>query len=315
MKLRSHGRFDYSPITDRPDFEWPGGRRLALYVAVCIEHFPYNESGLGLSYSPGLPHPNTYNWGWREYGNRVGGFRLLEAMTEYGVAPTALVNAACYEHCPQLLQAYAAASGEMVAHGITNSVHPNERDAEGQREEVRAVYETMSEGDGRPPAGWMSPGANPGEQTEDLLAEHGFRYTLDWPIDQQPVWLRTDGGSLLAVPYPHEVNDVPMIVFHHGSSRDFADMVIDEVDEMLDQSADQALVCGITVHTFIAGQPFRLRQFRRALERIAALEDRIWITTAGAVADHYASLFPPPEPGPGWQGHGAAGAPAGPGGG
>lgn len=300
MRLPSHGRFDYSPITDRPDFEWPGGRRLALYVAVCIEHFAYNESGIGLSYSPGLPHPNTYNWGWREYGNRVGGFRLLDLLTEHGIPPTALVNAACYEHCPELLDKYAAAGGEMVGHGVTNSVHPNQRDPEDQREEIRNVYEAIAGGSGRAPAGWMSPGANPSAITEDMLAAQGFRYTMDWPIDDQPTWINTDGGSLLAMPYPHEVNDVPMIIFHNGSSRDFADMVIDTVDEMLDQSAAQPLVCGITVHTFIVGQPFRLRQFRRALEHIASLEERIWITTAGAVADHYGSLFPPPEPGPGW---------------
>lgn len=286
--LPSHDRFPYSPITERADFSWPGGRRLALYVAVCIEHFPYGEGGLGLSYSPGLPHPNTYNWGWREYGNRVGGFRLLAALGDVGVPPTALVNGECYEHCPQLLAAYREAGAEFVAHGRTNGQHPNELAEDEERAMIAGVRDAIRNADGTPPRGWMSPGANPSAHTEDLLAEAGFTYTLDWPIDDQPTWMSTRGGPLLSVPYPHEVNDVPAIAMHHAGAAQFADMVVDTVDEMLEQSEHQPLVCGIVVHTFIVGHPYRLRRFRTALERIAAVRDRLWITTPGEIADFYA---------------------------
>ena len=286
--LPSHDRFPYAPITERPAFTWPEGRRLALYVAVCIEHFPYGEGGLGLSYSPGLDHPNTYNWGWREYGNRVGGFRLLEALTSVGVAPAALVNGECYEHCPQLLDAYRRAGAEFVAHGRTNGQHPNGLGEDEERAMIAGVRDTMLRAESTPPRGWMSPGANPSAHTEDLLAEAGFAYTLDWPIDDQPTWMATRSGPLLSVPYPHEVNDVPAIAMHDAGAAQFADMVVDTVDEMLEQSEQQPLVCGIVVHTFIVGHPFRLRRFRGALERIAAVRDRLWITTPGAIADFYA---------------------------
>ena len=121
--LASHGRFAYSPITARPDFTWPGGKRLALYVAVCVEHFPYNEGGLGLPYSPGLQHPNTYNWAWREYGNRVGGFRLADTLAASGIRPGVLLNTECYEHCPELVAAYRALGGELVGHGLGRKLH------------------------------------------------------------------------------------------------------------------------------------------------------------------------------------------------
>ena len=290
--LPSHGRFPYSAITERPDFTWPEGKRLALYVAVCIEHFSYNAGGLGLSYSPGLAHPNTYNWAWREYGNRVGGFRLLGDLVGHGIRPTALVNSECYEHCPELLAAYREAGSEFVGHGGTNSQHPNGLSEDDERAMVREVRDTIADGEGAPPQGWMSPGANPSERTEDLIAECGFRYTMDWPMDDQPAWLATRGGPLLSVPYPHEVNDVPAITMHDLSAGGFAQMTIDTVDEMLEQSKDQPLVCGITVHTFIVGQPFRLRRFRDSLAHIAGLADRIWLTTAGDVAEHYARQFP-----------------------
>lgn len=291
--LPSHNRFPYSPITERKDFSWPEGRRLAVYVAVCIEHFPYNEGGLGLSYSPGLAHPNTYNWGWREYGNRVGGFRVLDMLNGVGIRPTALVNSECYEHCPQLLQAYRDVGTEFVGHGRTNGQHPNGLDEDAERAVIREVRDVMQRAEGVAPRGWMSPGANPSANTEDLLAELGFTYTLDWPIDDQPTWMTTRGGPLMSVPYPHEVNDVPAIVLHDTSAADFADMAVDTIDEMLEQSAHQPLVCGITIHTFIVGHAYRLRRFRAALEHIAAARDDIWFTTPGDIADYYAREIDP----------------------
>jgi allantoinase len=290
--LPSHGRFPYRPIVGRPDFTWPGGRRLAVYVALCVEHFSYG-SGLGLALSPGLSHPNSYNWGWREYGNRVGGWRLIELFDDHALPLSVLLNSACYDHCPELIAAFRSRGDEIVAHGRTNSEHQNGMSEGDERALIREVTEAILRHEGKPPKGWMSPGAHPSRVTEDLLAEAGYRYTLDWPIDDQPVWMKTRGGPLLSVPYPHEVNDVPMIVLHDGSSSDFADIAIDSFDEMLRQAKGQPLVLGITIHTFIVGQPFRIRQFRRVLEHIKANAGEVWFTTAGAVADHYAGLFPP----------------------
>ena len=287
--LPSHNRFAYSPITARAPFLWPGEKRLAVYVAICIEHFSYAEGGLGLSYSPDIPHPNTYNWAWREYGNRVGGWRLLDVYREAGIAPTVLVNAACYEHCPELLGAYRDLGAEFVGHGRTNSQPPNGLRDDAHRELIHSVTETMTKYEGRPPAGWMSPGANPGRKTEDFLAEFGYHYTLDWPLDEQPVALSTEHGQIWAIPYPHEVNDVPMIAFHHGSSRAFADMVTDSFDELLEQSHSASLVYGIVVHSFIVGQPHRLRHFRRALQHIVANSSDVWFTTPNEIATYYES--------------------------
>jgi hypothetical protein len=294
--LPSHRRFDYSAITTRAGFTWPEERRLAVYIALCMEHFSYGEGGLGLSYSPGLPHPNTYNWAWREYGNRVGGWRLLDLFRDLGLRPAVLLNTACYDHCPDLVAAYRELGAEIVGHGRTNSTHPNDLAEEDERAVVREVFEAISHHEGRPPAGWMSPGANPSARTEDLLAETGYRYTLDWPMDDQPVWMRTASGPLLSVPYPHEVNDVPTVVLHHATAPSFESAIVDNLDEMLAQSEGQALVCGITIHTFIVGQPFRLRRFRAALEHLLELPG-VWLTTPGEIADHYTALHPPPEGG------------------
>lgn len=291
--LPGHGRFPYQAIVGRPDFDWPGGKRLAVYFALCVEHFAYG-SGFGLALSPGLSHPNSYNWGWREYGNRVGGWRLIDLFDGYQLPMSILLNTACYEHCPDLIAAFRARGDEIVAHGRTNSEHQNGMTEEAERALIREATDAIAEHEGSPPKGWMSPGAHPSARTEDLLAKAGYAYTLDWPIDDQPVWMNTGGGPLLSVPYPHEVNDVPMIVLHDGSASDFADMAIDSLDEMLDQSRAQPLVLGITIHTFIVGQPFRIRQLRRVLDHFTANATDVWFTTAGAVAEHYAGRFPAP---------------------
>jgi len=294
VPLPDHGRFPYAAIVDRPAFSWPEGRRLALYVAVAIEHFPYGEGALGLSYSPGIPQPNTYNWAWREYGNRVGGFRLLEALGAAGIPPTVLLNTAAYEHCPQLIAAYRQAGAEFVGHGVTNAVHPNDQDEDEERGTLAEVWAAIDRAEGSPPGGWMSPGANPSRRTEDLLAECGYRYTLDWPHDEQPHWMATAAGPLLSVPYPHELNDVPAIVLHDATGDQFAEMIVAAAEELYEQSAGRPLVCGIVAHTFIAGQPHRLRPLRAALRHVAGLGEGLWLTTPGRIADAYENEVPAP---------------------
>lgn len=292
--LPSHDRFKYSPIVKRPGFSWPDGKRLAVYVALAVEHFAYNAMGLGASYSPGIPHPNTYNWAWREYGNRVGGWRLIELFDELKLPMGALVNSECCEHCPELLDVLRSRGDEIIAHGRTNSLHPNGLPLAEEREMIENVTATFAKAHDQRPLGWMSSGANPSDKTEDLLAQAGYTYTLDWPMDDQPTWMRTQHGPFLSVPYPHEVNDVPMIMLHDGTANAFADMVVDNFDEMLVQSKSQPLVYGITIHTFIMGQPYRLRKFRQALEYMKKAGADVWFTTPGKIADHYAKVIPAP---------------------
>lgn len=285
-------RLSYRPITDRPSFAWPGDKRLAVYFAVCVEWFAYGP-GKGIALSPGLSPPDTYNWGWREYGNRVGGFRLIDLFDTHQLPMSVLLNTDCYRHCPELVAAHRGRSDEIVAHGRTNAEHQNGLSEAEERTLIREATDAIASAEGRAPAGWMSPGAHPSARTEDLLAEAGYRYTLDWPVDDQPVWLRTTAGPLLSIPYPHEVNDVPMIVLHHGAAGTFADMIVDQFDELLAQSARQPLALGITLHSFIAGQPFRIRQLRRALEHMKARADDVWFTTAGAIAESFAAQVHP----------------------
>jgi hypothetical protein len=289
--LRSHDRFPYSPITKRPEFSWPDGRRLAVHVCLNLEHFAYGE-GLGVSYSPGLPHPNTYNWAWREYGNRVGVWRLLEMFDEFKLPASLLLNSEVYDHCPEVVAAFRARGDEVIGHGRTNSEHQNDFDEVGEKKLIDEVTAAIERHEGKKPAGWLSPGVNPSNVTPDLLQEAGYRYILDWPMDDQPVWMRTRKGRILSLPYPQEVNDIPMIVLHHGTAEAFADMIIGNYNEMQRQSRRQSLVYGIALHAFIVGQPFRLQALRRAFEQMRKADAGSWFTTTGAIADHFTAVVP-----------------------
>lgn len=286
--LPDHGRFPYRPITRRAPYEWPGGARLAVYLALNLEHFAFGE-GLGAMIGPASPQPDVLNHAWREYGNRVGAWRCLELFDQLALPSAALVNTALYDHCPELVAACVARGDEIVGHGHSNAERQGVLDEASERELLQLCRDRVRQHSGSEPAGWLSPWISESRLTPDLLAETGYRYTLNWCHDDQPTRLATrDGQGLWAIPYPQELNDIPMIVGRQLDGKDFAQMIVDNFDEMLDQSRQQALVMGIALHPYLVGQPYRLRHLRRALQHLVAARDsgQVWFTTPGAICRH-----------------------------
>lgn len=280
--LRHHGRYEYSPITRRADYHWPGGRRLAVYLGFNIEHFEFG-AGLGAALGPRTPEPDVLNYAWRDYGNRVGVWRCLELFEALRLPAGVLINTALYDYCPEVIEAFVRRGDELIGHGHTNSERQGEMREDEERSLLQQCFSTIKDRSGQAPRGWLSPWISESLATPDLLAETGYRYTLNWCHDDQPVRMRTRSGPLWSVPYPQELNDIPMIVARQMDGRDFADLIVDNFDEMLRQSAAQPLVMGIALHPYIVGQPYRLRHLRRALEHIARAE--VWFTTPGAICD------------------------------
>ena len=289
MTLAQHGRYPYRAILGRPDYRWPDGNRLAVYVAVNLEHFAFGE-GLGAELAPGGPQPDVLNYAWRDYGNRVGVWRLLEMLDELALPASVLVNSTLYEHCPEVMAAFRARGDEIVGHGRSNAERQGVLDEMAEAALIAEATAAIATAEGIAPRGWLGPWISESAVTPDLLQEQGYSYVLDWCMDDQPVWLATRRGRLLAVPYPQEVNDIPAIVARKMNAAAFADMIIDNFDEMRRQARTMPLVMGIALHPYIVGQPYRLRHLRRALGHIAALRDTCWLTTAGAIAGHCAGL-------------------------
>ncbi len=288
--LSSHDRYPFSPITGRADYTWPEGKRLAAYIALNVEHFAFGEPpGSDFTSVPLPPYHRSY--AWRDYGNRVGIWRLHELFEELELPLALLVNGGVYAYCPEVIEPFRKRGDEIVGHGRTNS----ERQADLPEAEERALIAeataTLTRHEGKPPAGWLGPWISQSMTTPDLLKEAGYSYMLDWHFDDQPVWFQTRAGQLLAVPYPTmELNDSTAIVYRRASEADFTSMIVDQFDEQLEQSANQPLVFTLSLHTLIVGQPYRLRALRRALRHLADQRDKVWFTHPGKIAEHVAAL-------------------------
>lgn len=288
--LRHHDRFPYHPWVGRPRWSWPNGAKLALYLGVNLEHFAFGE-GLGAELAPGGPQPDILNYAWRDYGNRVGAWRLLALLDSLQLPATVLLNSAMLDYAPQLVAAHAARGDELAGHGRTNS----ERQSTLPEAEERALIADSTAAitaAGYPhPRGWLSPWIAESHVTPDLLAEAGYGYSLNWCHDDMPVWKKTRTGRILSIPYPQEANDIPAIVARKDGAAQFAEMLLADFDERLDQVADGIpQVMGVALHPYIIGQPYRMRALRGALAAMMRRRSDIWVCTAGAIHDHVLTL-------------------------
>jgi allantoinase len=288
MPSRTHGRYPYSAISERAVYDWPGGKRLAIYVGLNLEWFSFGE-GLGAELTPSGAQPDVLNYAWRDYGNRVGVFRLADLFAGLKLPVSLLVNTQMYEHAPQAVAAFPGA--EIVGHGRSNSERQGELTEYKENlliEETTAAIEKHS---GQRPRGWLGPWISQSHLTPDLLQEAGYSYLLDWCHDDQPVWMKTRKGRILSVPYPQELNDIPQIVARKREGADFADMIVNTFEVMHTESEKRPLVMGIALHAYVVGWPHRFKHLARALKHIAGRADgRVWITTAGEIAAHAEQL-------------------------
>ena len=287
--LPTHGRYRYSSIVSRPDYTWPGGRRLAVYIAVNIEAFSYGM-GKGVAIAPPDQAQSASIFSWRDYGNRVGVWRMFELFDALGIPAEAQMNLAVYEHCPDIPAKLRARGDEIMGHGITNSEEQGHLSEDAEREMIGRVTATIERHEGARPIGWMSPWLSNSAVTLDLLKEAGYRYAMDWTMDDQPMWMSTRSGPILSMPYPIEVNDTRGVVWYHYTSEEFADLIVEQFDEMLEQSERQPLVCPISLHPFVMGRPYRIRSLRRALEHVVRHRDRVWLTRPRDICAHVEQL-------------------------
>jgi allantoinase len=291
LKLPRHGRYDYSPISERPDYSWPDGKRLAFCVVTNIEVYAYRK---GTGWDPAkVGEPQTQrNYAWRDYGNRVGIWRLFELLDQLGLPAAHNINALLYAEHPQIPDHIRKRGDEIIAHGRTNAEHQGGLWELDERRLIEDATQIIARHEGSPPKGWMGPAASQSDVTPDLLKEAGYRYLMDWPADDQPFWLRTRAGPILALPDHAEVNDSASIIHRRNTAQEFADMIVDQFDELVQQSAAQPLVMILSLHPFVVGQPFRLPALRRALTHCVhhPMRDSVWWTRPGAIADFCYSL-------------------------
>jgi len=201
-----------------------------------------------------------------------------------------LLNSAVCVHAPDLIEAARRAEHEFIAHGYSNSDTLTGMSEPAERDYLSSVASQIESFVGVRPQGWASPWIAETLRTPDLLSESGYSYVLDWCMDDQPVWLKTRNGRLLSIPYSQEINDSSTIIGRQFSATDFADMIVDQFDEMRETAGEEPLVMSVILHSFITGQPFRLRALRKAVTHILKYADALWITRPGDIARHFAQV-------------------------
>jgi peptidoglycan/xylan/chitin deacetylase (PgdA/CDA1 family) len=277
--------FDYNPITDRAPLQWPDGARIAFYLGLNLEHYPVDRPSTSIFGGTAGLAPDPLNYGWRDYGPRVGIWRLLESLDRHGLRASALVNSDVCANYPHIVKAGRERDWAWVAHGRDNSTFQAGMSLDDERAYLTEVVETIEQATGQRPRGWLGPALTETFETPTLLAELGLNYVLDWCNDDQPYRLNVPG--MLSVPYSIEVNDVTLFVSKSVSGPEFVQVVKDQFDQLYADSADSGRVMALCLHPFIVSQPFRHKYLDQALEYIAS-RPGVWLTTSDEIADHYA---------------------------
>ena len=232
LKLPGHVRYDYSPIVKRTNYSWPEGKRLAFYIALNIEHFAFG-AGIGMDPSNRSGQQTSRNFAWRDYGNRIGNWRLFEILDELKLPASTLLNSmVCYQY-PEIIEKIKQRGDDVLGHGRTNAEVFRPMWEHDEARAIQECTEVIEKHVGVRPTGWMGPGAAESNVTPDLLKEAGYTHLLDWPVDDQPIWMQTRSGPLLSVPYPMELNDAGTLVHRDHTGREFGEMIVDQFEELL----------------------------------------------------------------------------------
>ena len=283
-----HDRFDYSPIIDRPRLSWPNGARVAVWVIPNIEHFLFDRPSTRLTNLP--VNPDVLNYSWRDYGVRVGIWRMMEVMERYGVKGTVALNSDVCARYPRIIEEGKKLGWEWMGHGNNNStLFAGQSEAE-ERALIKDVVTTISKSVGKAPRGWLSPALSETMRTLDILAENGIEYVGNWVNDDQPYPMRVKKGSMIAMPYSVEINDIPALLDLHQSPETFGQMICDQFDVLYEDGAQTGRVMSICLHPFLVGYPHRSKYFAKALHHITSRQE-VWLTTGGAIVDWYKEKY------------------------
>lgn len=279
-------RYSYSPIVGRPRLRWPNDCRVAVWIVPNIEHYEYLPAEKRLRDPwPRTPHPDILGYGGRDYGNRVGLWRMFEVMDRHEIRCTVSLSLAVIEMYPAILEAMETRQWEYMSHGLLNTrYHWNYTEAE-ERAAIAQCCEIHQRLTGRKLRGWFSPAASFTLRTADLVAEAGITYWCDSYHDDQPTPIKVRQGELISIPYTMDINDAN-IYRQPVEAEEFAQMIVDHFDTLYREGADNGRVMCVALHPYMMGSPQRIRHLDRAIGYIRRHSDA-WIATGAEIADWY----------------------------
>jgi len=282
MEPRKYGPFPYIPVNRRPKITWPGGARVAVWVSPNFEAFALDEKmpvGKGKI-------PDVMYWSLRDYGARVGVFRVMDVLSQRGIRASVMLNSEVCDVYPEIIEDALKLDWEFLGHNESNTRPLNDIPPDDEQRVIRDSLARIEKATGKRPRGWLGSGVQETWNTLDYLADEGLRYVCDWVNDDQPYMIDAGDKQLVSLPYSMEINDRPAFDRYYRSSDEFELMIRRQFDVLYREGAESGRVMSISVHPFIIGVPHRIWALESGLDYIAGHDD-VWFATGEEIVDHY----------------------------
>ena len=279
-----HDRHGFSNLFKRAPVKWPGAARVALVVVPVVEWYPLNmyENPAAVKVPGGMdrPYPDYWNYTMRDYGTRVGIYRIFKVLEDLGMAASVAINANAARRHPFLLREITRRHWEVVAHGLdmAHVAHGGMSIAD----ETAIVAEALTilrQASGQAVTGWLSPLQSESKATPDILSRHGVQYTLDWNNDDLPNRMKTDGGPLYGMPYALDTNDRLSVLDFNLSNDAYTEQLVDAFTTVWEEAKHHGgRMVAVAAHSWMSGQANRIGALKRALEAMQS-HSGVWSTT------------------------------------
>ncbi len=289
-KSRRHGMdhdlYPWTNMFERKQVTWPGGARVALWIVPAVEYFPMDVNDKPFK-APGhmaMPYPDYRHYTVRDYGNRLGIFRIMKVLDKFGLKASVVVNARIAERYPFLIEEIVRRDWEIIAHGYDmNTLHYGGLDEAAEREQIEKSLSILRDASGQKVTGWLSPAKSESENTLSLLAANGVEYACDWVNDDMPYVMKTKAGSIAAMPHSNEMDDRQILVNYGHPEPLYEEQTLEGFNCHYEESEKYGgRIMQLTLTPYVIGLPFRIKSLEIVLERIMK-RDGIWSATGAQI--------------------------------
>jgi allantoinase len=283
--------YDYWPYEGRPKIVWPGGKKLAFWIAPNIEYYEFTPPANPQRQPWPRGNPDITGYSQRTWGNTIGHWRLMDLLDKYNMRGSISLSIGLIDHHPEIIEAVAARKWEFFSHGIYNTRFSYGMDPEQELAVIADSIRSVEQATGQRIRGYLAPALTHTESTLDLIAANDFWYSCDLFQDDQPQPIKTKTGKLVSMPYSLEVNDVITYSAMGYTPDQYTEVLKRHFDQLLEEGQDSGTVMCIPLHAYLVSQPHRLRAFEEALKHVASHSDDVWITTGQEIAEYYRDTY------------------------
>lgn len=285
-----HDRYGWSILPRRKPVSWPGGARIALWVVPALEWFPLDMKGKPFK-PPGAlvtSYPDLRHYTLRDYGNRVGIFRVMKALDRLGIRASVAINAAVAVRYPSLVNACVTRGWEVIGNGLDmDHLHYEGLPKEEERKLIEDSLAVLRRVSGQKVRGWLSPARSESFATLDLAAAAGIDYVCDWVNDDMPYAMRAQSRSLHSLPLSNDIDDYTILVQNRHAEDAYTQQVCDQFDVLNKESETQGgRILALSLHPWVIGQPYRISALERALRHVMGHKS-VWVATGSEILDAF----------------------------